>query len=176
MIGVYFDPIVAPPFNEGVIRLYMLNEARLIATRIKKDFDRTTKTWDHKPKFQKKVGFGATALKIEVFTEDALYAIVSEGSEGKPRVARGQGLAIDGKPRALTLIPYTPKTTPGELDAKPGGPDESQPIPLRKYALNAGKIAPRKFDDLVFEIWDEQMAEQIQKALEAAAQKTGYSF
>ena len=176
MISVYFDPIVPEPFRESVIRVYLLNEARKISTEIKKDFDLTAKTWDHKPKFKKEVGFGAKSLKIEVSTDDALYAIVSEGSEGKPRVARGAGLAIDGKPRALTLIPYIPKTTPGELEAKSGGPDESQPTIFRKYALNAGKIRPRKFDDLVFEIWDEKLPERLQEALEAAAQKTGYTF
>lgn len=176
MISVYFDPIIAPPFNEGVMRVYLLNEARKISTEIKKDFDRTTKTWDHKVKFQKKVGFGAEALKIEVFTEDELYALVSEGAKGKPRVAHGQGLAVDGRPRALTLVPYIPKTTPGELDAQSGGRDESQPVSFRKYALEAGKIKPRKFDELVFEIWDEALPERLQEALDAAAQKTGYAF
>ena len=176
MISVYFEPIVPEPFREGVIRVYLLNEARKISTEIKKTFERTTKTWDHKVKFQKEVGFGAANLKIAVFTEDELYATVSEGATGKPRVAHGQGLAIDGKPRALTLIPYIPKTTPGKLDAKAGGRDESQPVSLRKYALEAGKIEPRKFDELVFDIWDEALPERLQEALDAAAQKTGYAF
>lgn len=175
MISIYFEPIIAPPFNQGILRLYVLNEGRKILTEIKNDFQRTVKTWDHKPKFEKNIGFSTAALKLEVFTDDENYARVSDGTDSKPRVARGAGIAIDGKPKALKILPYSEKTTPGEIDAGPGGFEEG-PIIFRKYALDAGKIRARKFDELIFEIWDEKLPERLQAALDAAAQKTGYAF
>jgi hypothetical protein len=175
MISVSFDAIVPAPFNAGIIRLYILNEARKIMTDIKKDFDRTVKTWTTKPKFEKNVGFGTSRLSIEVGTDDANYRRVSDGTVGKPRIARGAGLAVDGKPRALTILPYAAKTIPGQIDAGAGGYAEG-PIIFRKYALNAGKIRPRKFEDLIFEKWEDEMAERFQAALDAAAIRTGYAI
>lgn len=175
MINVYFDPIIPEPFNEGVMRVWLLNEGRKIATAIKKDFERTVKTWDSKPKFEKHVGFTKENLTIKVWTEDQKYAWVSEGTRGKPRVARGEGLAVDGKAKALKLVPYIPKTSPDDIDAKPGGAEEG-PIIFRRYALNAGKITPRKFDELVYAEWDDEFGESLQTALNTAATKTGYAF
>lgn len=176
MIGVYFEPIIAPPFNDGVIRLYILNEGRKILTEIKKDFQRSVDTWQSKPKFEKEIGFSTTELKLHVYTVDENYVRVSEGTKAKPRVARGVGPGLLTKgAKALKLVPYDPKTTPGELDAKEGGV-AGGPIIFRRYALESGEIKARKFDDLVFEIWDEAMPERIQEAMDAAAIKTGYAF
>lgn len=175
MINVSFEAIVPDPFNAGVIRVYILNEARKIITQIKKDFARTVKTWETKPKFENDLGFTLNTLRVGVFTEDENYARVSEGTKGKPRVARGAGLATDGKAKALKIVPYITKSPPGQIDAQSGGAEEG-PIIFRKYALNAGKIKPRKFDELVFEIWDEKMADLFQAALDAAAIKTGYAI
>ena len=176
MIGIYFDPIIAPPFNDGVIRLYMLNEGRKIMTEMKKDFGKTVETWNTKPKFEHEIGFSKTQLKLRVFTEDENYARVSEGTKGKPRFARGVGPGMAGEgAKALTIFPYIPKTTAGTVDAKPGGAAEG-PITFRRYALLAGKIEPRKFDDLISEIWEEKLPERLQQAFDAAADASGYAF
>jgi len=173
MISVSFQAIVAPPFNEGVLRLEMLNAARKISRQIKKDFERSTKTWSNKPKFVIDIGFGAEALQMGVFTNDENYARVSDGVEGKPRVARGLGGGKGAK--ALKIVPYTPKTVPGKLDAREGGEQEG-PIIFRRYALEAGNIKERKFDTLVSEIWEEKLPEELQAAIDRAAVKTGYTF
>ena len=176
MINVQFDPVIPAPFNEGVMRVWLLNEGRKIATAIKKDFDRTVKTWDSKPKFEKHVGFTQTTLTIKVWTEDQKYAWISEGTTGKPRVARGVGEGMVGTgAKALKIVPYIPKTTVGKIDAHAGGAEEG-PIIFRRYALQAGKIKPRKFDKLVYDEWDEEFGESLQTALNTAAMKTGYAF
>ena len=176
MISVYFDTIIPAPFNEGVMRVYLLNEGRKIATAIKRDFERTVKTWDTKPKFEKDVGFRKDNLDIEVFTEDENYRRVSEGVKSKPRVARGVGSGLAGKgAQALKIVPYVKKTTPGVIDAKPGGA-EAGPIIFRRYALLAGAIEPRKFDETVEKEWDDKFPERLQTALNTAATKTGYAF
>lgn len=176
MINVYFDPIIPAPFNEGVIRVWWLNEGRKIATAIKKDFERTVKTWDSKPRFEKRVGFTKNKLTIKVWTIDQKYAWVSKGTKAKPRVARGVGPGLIGKgAKALKIVPYIAKTTGESLDARPGGAQEG-PIIFRRYALNAGEIKPRKFDDLVYEEWEDEFGESLQVALNSAAEKTGYAF
>lgn len=176
MISVYFDPIIPEPFNEGVIRVWLLNEGRKIATAIKKDFGRTVKTWNSKPKFESQVGFTKDNLTIKVWTEDQKYAWVSEGTTGKPRVARGVGEGLVGEgAKALKIVPYIAKTDVGDIDAHAGGAEEG-PIIFRRYALDAGKIAPRKFDELVYEEWEDEFGEVLQVALDTAALKTGYAF
>lgn len=176
MIGIYFEPIIAPPFNEGLLRLHMLNEGRKIMTEMKKDFGRTVKTWNTKPKFEHEIGFSKTQLKLYVFTEDENYARVSEGTKGKPRFAKGIGPGMaDAGAKALTIFPYTPKTTAGVLNAKPGGAAEG-PITFRRYAILAGEIEPRKFDDLVYEIWEEKLPERLQQTFDTAADASGYAF
>ncbi|KKM86925.1 hypothetical protein LCGC14_1274040 [marine sediment metagenome] len=176
MISVHFEAIIPAPFNEGVMRVYLLNEGRKIATAIKRDFERTVKTWNTKPKFEKDVGFTRDALTIDVFTEDENYRRVSEGVKSKPRVARGIGPGMSGKgAKALTIFPYSKKTTPGIIDAKPGGAAKG-PIIFRRYALLAGEIEPRKFDETVEEEWDDKFPERLQIALDTAATKTGYAF
>lgn len=174
MISVYFDAIIAPPFDAGVFRLYLLNESRKIATEMKRDFDRTVSTWDTKPKFTKEVDFGAEILSIEVGTDDDIYRFVSDGTDAKPRVARGYG-GVPGA-KAIKMVPYSPKTFPGNIDATAGGETPGSTPIYRRYALNAGKIRPRDFDGLIQELWNVKFAERMQKAVDNAAIKTGYVF
>lgn len=175
MINVSFETIIPAPFNDGILRLYILNEARKIITKIKKDFDKTVKTWTTKPKFEKDLGFTRDVLRVGVFTKDENYRRVSEGVKGKPRVARGAGLAVDGKPKALTIFPYIAKSPPGQLEAGSGGADDSV-VFVRKYALDAGKIRPRNFDKLVYDEWKDKMPDMFQAAMDAAAISTGYAI
>ena len=90
-------------------------------------------------------------------------------------IGRGKGIAIDGRAKALKIVPYIAKTNLGDIDAVPGGAEEG-PIIFRKYALNAGKIRPRKFEELVYEEWEDKFGESLQVALDTAAVKTGYAF
>jgi len=174
MISVYFEEILSPPFNIGVLRLYVLNEARKISTEMKRDFDRTVSTWDQKPRFSKDVNFGKDKLSIEVGTDDVNYRRVSEGTTGKPRVARGwTGV---GGAKAIKLVPYIPKTVPGQIDARAGGEVEGGTIVYRAYTLNTGGIKARGFDELIQEIWEPKFAERLQVALDAAAVSTGFAF
>lgn len=176
MIGVTFEPIIPAPFNDGVIRVYLLNEGRKIVTAIKKDFERTVETWNTKPKFEKHVGFRKDNLDMDVWTEDENYRRVSEGVKSKPRVARGVSPGMAGKgAKALKIVPYITKTIPGVIDAKAGGA-ESGPIIFRRYALLSGAIEPRKFDETVEEEWDDKLPDRLQVALNTAATKTGYAF
>jgi len=176
MISVYFEPIIPEPFNEGLLSLFMVNEGRKIANEIERDFKRTVATWKTKPKFTKEVHFSKSELLIEVSTDDENYRRVSEGTAGKPRVARGVGPFGTSGAKALTIIPYIPKTVPGKIDARSGGDVEGGPIIFRRYALNAGKIKPRDFDFFIQELWDKKFAARLQKALDAAAAKSGIAF
>ena len=85
MIKIFFDAVISPPFNEGIVRLQILNEARKIATEMKRDFERTVSTWETKPKFSTDVGFSRDLLSVETGTDDENYRRVSEGVERKPK-------------------------------------------------------------------------------------------
>ena len=192
MIKIFFDAVISPPFNEGIVRLQILNEARKISTEMKRDFERTVSTWETKPKFSTDIGFSRDLLSVETGTDDENYRRVSEGVEGKPRVARGFEITSQITPTtkaerpfrvassrgasALTIIPYIAKTTPGNIDAHAGGRVEGAPIIFRRYALNAGKIEARNFDLLIQEKWLTLWPDRLQSALDNAAVKTGFAF
>jgi len=192
MIKIFFDAVISPPFNEGIVRLQILNEARKISTEMKRDFERTVSTWETKPEFSAEIGFSKDLLSVEVGTNSENYRRVSEGVEGKPRVARGFDVSfqltstIRGErpfrvlssqgAKALTIFPYIPKTTPGHIDAHAGGRIEGAPVIFRRYALNAGKIEARNFDLLIQEKWLPLWPDRLQSALDNAAIKTGFAF
>jgi hypothetical protein len=192
VIRVFFDEVVSPPFNEGTLRLQILNEARKIAREIRRDFERTVSTWETKPVFSVDLGFSKDLLSVDVVTDDENYRRVSEGVEGTPRVARGFEITSQITPTtraarpfrvpssrgasALTLFPYIPKTTPGDIDAHAGGRVEGTPPIFRRYALNAGKIEARNFDLLIQEKWLALWPDRFQQALDNAAAKSGFAF
>ena len=60
------------------------------AAEIKKQFNKTTKTWKHKVKFEKKKDYQPHLLTVVVFTEDEIYGYVHEGT--KPHKIRAKNV------------------------------------------------------------------------------------
>ena len=63
------------------IRLELLNEMRKVGTEVKKDFEKTTKTWKHKPKFVQSISLKPPGPELFVYTEDEIYMFVDEGTK-----------------------------------------------------------------------------------------------
>ena len=102
--------------NEDIFRLELLNALRKTARAIRKDFDKTIKTWDEKPVFGQKIELKRRYdfMAVTVETASNQYKWVDEGT--KPHIikpVRAKVLAFPAN--------YTPKTTPNVIGSKPGG-------------------------------------------------------
>jgi hypothetical protein len=165
-VSVGFQPIVPEPMKEGVARLYLLSEIRKVGVMVRKDFEKTTDTWKRKVKFKHHATFSSGQLAIEVYTDDPIYGIVSEGTPSR---------TITPKRKKAIRIPgtYTAKTVPGVLSSKSGGYSGDEVIVSVAYDH---KIEPRKFDETVGKEWEEKFGEEMSKRIEGLADHLGYAI
>lgn len=81
----------------------------------KRDYESTTRTWDHKPKFDLVVAESGGDLTVTVGTDDKIYGYVDRGT--KPHVIRPK------RSRFLRFSSgYRAKTRVGIIGSQPGGP------------------------------------------------------
>lgn len=149
--------------KDDAMRLALLNGMRKVGTQIKQDFEKTTQTWDHKPKFETLVSLsgGPTVL---VDTNDEIYHYVSEGT--KPHIIRpkrARSLAFPGV--------YNAKTTPGVLEARSGG--SSGDMVYTKEVRHPG-TQPRKFDELIAKKWQSKFKREMESIMKEVAQASGH--
>jgi len=91
-------------FDDKAFRrdLQRINKNR--AAKMKRDFQRTTKTWEHEVTFHQLFDFDEEATAA-IYTEDEQYGYVSGGTRVR---------------RALMSPDFEAKTRPGALDSFPG--------------------------------------------------------
>lgn len=168
-----FKEIKPRRFKEAAFRLELLNAMRKAATQVKKDFQATTKTWKHQPKFEVLVSLKAPpGPTILVATDDKIYRFVNEGTKPHPIFA-GIYTGKSGK-RALAFPSVsTPKTTPGSLSSGPGR--KGGATVLRPYVQHPGTEA-RNFDEAVKKKREKWFKRQMEKAMSRAAKKSGHAI
>ena len=102
------------------MRLELLNAMHKFGTVVKGDFEATTSTWKHKPKFEDQVSLRqATGPALFVFTQDKIYGYVDKGTRPHEIWAGYYTGKSDKKTLAFPSM-FTPKTTPGSLKSGPG--------------------------------------------------------
>lgn len=89
---------------------------RKTAALIQKDFNATTRTWDHKPKFDITITQYPNSFEIIAGTDDKIYLWVSEGT--KPHV-----IAAKRSPYLIFQGGYRAKTRVGIIGSQAGGRD-----------------------------------------------------
>ena len=167
-VGVKLTSILPPEFKVGVIRLYVLTEARKIQGEIEKDFKATVEDWSSKPKFVKKsLSMAGGVVNIEVFTEDQIYTWVSQGTPP-------HDIPLGEEKKAFKFPgTYTAKTIPGVLASRPGGRSETSSYARLRVVPNPG-IEPRNFEENIKLIWDLEIPTRMQEALDKAARNSGH--
>jgi hypothetical protein len=166
-VGVSFEAIIPPEFNVGVIRLYLLTEARWIQSQVYKDFISTVVTWSKKPKFEKvSVSFAKSVVSIEVKTTDPIYGILNWGSRSREGTPGNKVFALSKT--------FSPKTIPGVIGAVTG--IESGTILVRAGSIPHPGVKARKFDETIKKKWDPIIADRFQEAFDQAARKSNHSL
>lgn len=131
----------------------------LTAADMRRDFELTTYTWDHKVKFtiqQHKRGW-------KVFTKDDIYRFVDLGT--RPHIIkakRAKVLEFQGG--------YAAKTRPGVIGSTGGGP--SGDMQYAKVVHHPGTKA-RRFTQIIYRKFQKQTGPRVQKAIKYGTEAVG---
>lgn len=138
--------------REKEMRLELLNALRRMGTKVKRDFQETTKTWNHKPDF----GPAEPSLRggkamVEVSTDDNQYRWVNDGT--KPH-----GIASNSGKRLAFPSEFTPKTMPGVIGSETGyhGGDV-----IQVYQVWHPGNEARKFDKAIAAKWRKDFRKEM---------------
>lgn len=157
--------------KEDALRLELLNAIRDVGRKVKKDFEATVKTWEHKPEFEMLISLigGPTVL---VATDDEIYRYVDEGTKPHPIFAGVYTGKSDKKVLAFPSI-FKPKTTPNVIGSGPGfkGGDTV----LRPYVNHPG-TKPRNFSKIIKKKWDKPYKRRMEQAMKDVARKSGHGL
>lgn len=166
MPAAVFKQIKPTRLREQAMRLALLNEMNAVAREMKKDFEKTTETWEHKPKFESLVSQAKGQLTVLAGSDDPIYRYVSEGT--RPH------LIFPRRAKALHFFgTYTAKTVPGVLGSRSGGPGGDEVF--SKYVAHPG-TEPRHFDQIVERIWRKKFKDRMESAMKKARHASGHAI
>ena len=161
-----FKAIKPSTLRIDAFRLEALNSMRKIGRKIKKDFEKTTKTWDSKPTFTMKISLKAPGPTTEVTTDDEIYKGVDEGTD--PHI-----IVPVNATKLVFLVGGTPKTTPNVIDSKPGSPGDQ--LIFTDIVDHPGTEA-RNFSKTIAEKWESPFKKEMEAALQRARKKSGHAI
>jgi hypothetical protein len=152
--------------KEKELRLELLNVLRSISKDVRKDFEATVKTWEHKPRFEEAISLKGAGPQFLVGTDDEIYKFVDKGT--KPHIIRPK------KARALHFMGgYRAKTKPNVIGSSSGG--ASGPEVFTKHVNHPGTKA-RGFEEAIGKKWDKQFKKRMHTAMKKAAKKSGHAI
>lgn len=79
--ALLFVPIPFPEVQARLPRRHIRNALRRFATKMAREFKKTVKTWNRKPKFAKKTSFKKGIASVTVGTDDRIYGFLDEGTD-----------------------------------------------------------------------------------------------
>ncbi len=146
------------------IRLEMLNENRKQGRYIKKQYEKTVETWEHKPKFEVLIGLSSTEATVLVGTDDEIYGYVDEGTRPHPIVPK----ASNPHQRLFFQEGYVAKTQPGVLGSQAGG--KFGTLVVAKAVQHPGTKA-RGFTQMIQDKTRKRYQRDMLKAVQRGAEK-----
>lgn len=151
------------------MRLQLLNDMRKVGTGMKKDFEKTTATWDHKVKFEQQISL-AGGPQVEIFTTDEIYGFVDKGTEAH--------IILPKRKKALSFVwggpgSYKAKTTPGIIGSSSGGP--SGDLVAFKGVIHPGN-EPRNFSKEIQKEWTPKFKRAMEASMRKVASASGHAL
>jgi hypothetical protein len=162
---ILFKPIRPKRLREKEMRLELLSAMHKVGREIKKNFETTTATWEHKPKFEVIISL-MHGPEVFVWTDDEIYNYVSGGTD--------EHIILPVDAKALRFREgFIPKTKPGRLISIAGAQ-------FGKVVMAAGVIhpgtEPREFDKLIKQKWEKPFKARMVTAMREAAKKSGHGM
>lgn len=156
--------------KEKGLRLELLNAMRKAGTTIKKDFEKTTETWEKKPEFELVISLRKPGPAILVDTDNEIYRYVNDGTKPHPIFA---GIFTGKSKKRVLSFPsqFTPKTKVRQLRSFrgfKGGPNVQRP-----FVQHPGTEA-RRFDEVIRKKRTPWFKRRMERAMRRAARKSGH--
>ena len=139
--------------NDPVFRAEIAAHNQKMAKRMKRSFERTTRTWEEEVRFQQ-ITEGRPEPTVVIYTTNRIYGFVSGGTRVR---------------RALMSPDYDPKTKPGVLDSFPG---RGHVVYISRN-LSLPGIEARQFPKLVEKEHRRAYRNGIEQAIRRAVKRKG---
>lgn len=166
MVAIVTKTIKPSRLKEKEMRLELLNALRKAAKDIRKDFDLTVKTWEHKPEFQEVISLGGNSPSVLVGTDDEIYRYVDEGTKAHIiRPKKAKRLRFQGT--------YTAKTSPGVIGSSSGG---SSGDVIYSTGVHHPGTKARKFSQAIEKKWAKAFKGRMEDAMQRARKKSGHAI
>ena len=153
--------------KDKALRITLINKARKVGNDMRKDFQATTQSWNHKVNFTVDVGTKGQGPAVLVGTDDVIYGYVNDGT--KAHIIRPV------KAKALSFLGggYTAKTSPGMIGSGSGG--SSGAMVHAKVVHHPGTKA-RKFDKVIAKKWQSRFKQEMQDAMRVFREESGHAI
>jgi len=150
--------------NEAAMRRELGNELTAIAKEVNTDFDKTTKTWKHKPVWVQTVKTGDRKAEFAVLTDDEIYGYVDRGT--KPHIIRPKRAS-----RLAFGVGGSPKTTPRVIGSTGGSRGAAMVYSL---GVQHPGTKAREFEKTLATTWRKLFGPRMKTAMLRAAAKSGH--
>lgn len=161
---IVFKAIKSSKMKDQAMRLGMLSLAHEVEREVKKDFQATTSTWEHKVEFVSMISLKG-GVSVLVGTDDDVYSYVSDGTPE-------HDIAPVNKDYLVYRIGYTPKTSAGSLVAKAGGSYGG--YNKRDRVHHPGIAEPRHFDQAIEKRWKTKFRRLVEQMMRDIARDSGH--
>lgn len=165
-MAVAWKAIKPARLRQDAMRLALFNGMRRIGTKMKADFEKTTKTWDNKPKFEVLVSLAGGGATVLVDTNSVIYGYVTKGT--------AEHVILPRRAKALRFgSVFRAKTTPGVIDSRAGG--SSGPDVFSQGVLHPG-TEPRNFDKIIARDWSRRFKREMESVMRDIRDASGHKI
>lgn len=166
---IVFKAVKPTKLKQEAFRIAFLSMMHKAERDIKKDFQATVATWEHKVEFESMVSLSGGGPTVVVGTNDQIYSYVNNGTpEHDIPVSDPDG-------QIMYEIGFTPKTVPGVIGSGQGGKFG----PKHKHGQmvhHPGIVEPRKFDEAIQEKWQPIFQTRAEQAMKEGAKNSGHGI
>lgn len=155
------------------LRLELLNAMRKAGTQVKADFEKTTATWKHKPKFEMLISLTQPGPQLLVSTDDEIYGYLDRGTRADYEIWAGYYTGKSNKKALVFQKGYKAKTTPGVIGSGSGGSFGA--IRHTPYVVHPG-IKARDFEGAIKKKREKWFKGQMEAAMKKAAAASGHAI
>ena len=172
-MAILVKKIKASRLNEAAMAQAITAGMQEVGKEMKKEFEKTTRTWKNKPDFEIIEAITPNLGKVEVgvFTDDEIYGYVNDGTEPHiiaPKKAGGKLAFKWAGPGS-----YKAKTSPRTISSTSGG--SSGGTVVLPYVFHPGTEA-REFDETIAEYMQPRFKRTMEKAMSRAAKASGHKI
>lgn len=159
--------------NTPAMQKAIAAEMKAFGKDMKKEFEKTTRTWEHKVVFERLEEISPDLGKVEVavLTDDEIYRYVDEGTKGPYKIPK---FVTPGKRLAFRTGKYGAKTSPGVISSSAGS-QPSGPWTRPQQVTHPG-IKAREFDKTIQAYMEPRFRRRMETAMKKAAAASGHKI